>query len=305
MRKKIDKGQTIRLQDQVNHPALFRTPDAGCSRSAQSPERFAESLEARRPLSLNDQIAHLLPTPRAADGAKGQRTRTGVEKAVNRGNGIDLPTFVQLYPTPAVCGNYNKKGASAKSGNGLATVVKMLPTPTCNDSKNNAPPSQHVENGRNSAPLNVIAGGALNPVWVEWLMGFPPDWTSLDAENENFVRTIENARSHKWWSAEPDIPRVAKRIPNRVARLRALGNAVVPMQAFPIFQAIKEIKEIGGKAASIFPPRKKDRKQLPRKRIRSQQRANRTLQAKVVKKSFCRQCLTSTVSTTERENEKQ
>ena len=31
-------------------------------------------------------------------------------------------------PTPTKCGNYNRKGASAKSGDGLATVVRRLPT---------------------------------------------------------------------------------------------------------------------------------------------------------------------------------
>jgi hypothetical protein len=24
-------------------------------------------------------------------------------------------------------------------------------------------------------------GGSLNPMWVEWLMGFPLEWTVLDA----------------------------------------------------------------------------------------------------------------------------
>lgn len=43
-----------------------------------------------------------------------------------------------------------------------------------------------------------------------------------------------------WWAAEPDVGRVAHGIPARVDRLKCLGNAVVPQQAYPIFKALKE-----------------------------------------------------------------
>ena len=42
------------------------------------------------------------------------------------------------------------------------------------------------------------------------------------------------------WEPEPGVGRVAHGIPHRVDRLRALGNAVVPQQAYPIFRAIME-----------------------------------------------------------------
>lgn len=43
-----------------------------------------------------------------------------------------------------------------------------------------------------------------------------------------------------WWAVEPDVGRVAHGVPARVERLKCLGNAVVPQQAYPIFKAIAD-----------------------------------------------------------------
>jgi hypothetical protein len=40
-----------------------------------------------------------------------------------------------LWPTPTVCGNHNRKGASATSGDGPATAVKAWPTPSASDDR--------------------------------------------------------------------------------------------------------------------------------------------------------------------------
>lgn len=69
----------------------------------------------------------------------------------------------------------------------LSAQVKMWPTPTCNDAKNNGPPSQA---DRNTPPLNLIVGGALNPDWAEWLMGWPIGWTDL--------KPLAMARFQQW-----------------------------------------------------------------------------------------------------------
>ena len=46
--------------------------------------------------------------------------------------------------------------------------------------------------------------------------------------------------SGEWWQAEPNVDRVVDGVPARVDRLRCLGNAVVPAQAYPIFKAIAD-----------------------------------------------------------------
>jgi hypothetical protein len=115
------------------------------------------------------------------------------------------------WPTPTVCGNHNRKGASATSGDGLATAVvaRMWPTPNQRDWKDTgatqgnrkspnlgtmvhqsfAPPqardfrtgsTDRWENPERTRNLNDQIGGQLNPNWVEWLMGWPIGWTDLN-----------------------------------------------------------------------------------------------------------------------------
>lgn len=45
-----------------------------------------------------------------------------------------------------------------------------------------------------------------------------------------------------YWVNEPDIPRVAAGVPNRVEKLKGLGNAVYWRQFYPIFKFIAEIE---------------------------------------------------------------
>jgi len=49
-------------------------------------------------------------------------------------------------------------------------------------------------------------------------------------------------RQAGWWPAEPGVGRVAHGVPHRVDRIKALGNAVVPQQAYQVLRAIAEIE---------------------------------------------------------------
>ncbi|MEX3715399.1 DNA (cytosine-5-)-methyltransferase [Cytobacillus horneckiae] len=51
-------------------------------------------------------------------------------------------------------------------------------------------------------------------------------------------------QSRNNWAAEPNVGRVANGVPNRVDRIKGLGNAVVPQQIYPIFKYIKQIHDM-------------------------------------------------------------
>jgi DNA (cytosine-5)-methyltransferase 1 len=105
------------------------------------------------------------------------------------------------WPTPTVCGNYNRKGASKTSGDGLATAVRMWPTPTAHNAKETNAPS---ESARNTPTLAAQAGGPLNPDWVEWLMGWPIGHTALKPSETDKYRNAEQQHGNTLVDLEED-----------------------------------------------------------------------------------------------------
>ena len=103
-------------------------------------------------------------------------SRLIAERSRSATRGTESGSWVaERAPTPTVCGNNNRKGASPTSGDGLATWV------------------------RNSVCLAVMVkwpkdrqqpGGLLSPEWVEWLMGWPIGWTDLEV--------LETGRFQQW-----------------------------------------------------------------------------------------------------------
>lgn len=92
--------------------------------------------------SLQTMARHgTLPTPLSRDW-KGPTQPGDGSPSLGMALGARRPTA--KLPTPTVKGNYNRKGASATSGDGLATAV----------------------------------GGTLHPRFVEWMLGAPKDWTA-------------------------------------------------------------------------------------------------------------------------------
>ena len=101
---------------------------------------------------------------------------------------ITLATMAahNVWPTPdANCGmrgtqeNWTPKRKSGQPAQYTINqaVRDSFATPTARMWKDNG--TSPSELNRNSETLAVQAGGKLNPMWVEWLMGWPLGWTDL------------------------------------------------------------------------------------------------------------------------------
>jgi len=149
----------------------------------------------------------MFPTPRARDyfppvnpnqvqmneqGWTSTRKKTGVRY------GATLPDVmnkiaIEMYPTPTR-GMYKQdvkdNGEYARSikekGHQimLPAFMKLYPTPTTRDYKDSTLSSSHQNRNSDSLPVKMMKegkpGGRLNPNFVEFLMGFPMNWTKID-----------------------------------------------------------------------------------------------------------------------------
>jgi len=94
----------------------------------------------------------------------------------------------EMWPTPT-CHNSNDKGSPSefkRDSPGLGTVVLWFPTPQASDNRdrgNISNPSiqRRIKIGKQIMLSQSVDrnSGQLNPTWVEWLMGWPLEWTDL------------------------------------------------------------------------------------------------------------------------------
>ena len=147
-------------------------------------------------------IEQNIPTPNARDWK--DSTQKSSMSALEAGSQMTLGRYVHKYPTPAASDNRDRGHM------GMPSIKRR------------------VEKGKQinlSMSVSDISG-ALNPTWVEWLMGWPIGWTSMDAIEELDWRDWETDPAD-----EGEVPRVATGIKHRVGRLKAIGNGQVPQVA--------------------------------------------------------------------------
>lgn len=175
---------------------------------------FADSTESLQTLPpwglMRDGELFQQPTPARLTSAKesGLWLTPTAQDAKNNGgpaqmerNTLPLNAEVKRWPTPTALTNTGGAAMCRWGGSGARAKLHTMTTPE---------------------EIN----GALHPEWVEWLMGWPVGWTSLNLLDDAQVLP---------WDTDPadsgDIPRVATGIDYRVDRLKAIGNGQVPVAA--------------------------------------------------------------------------
>jgi hypothetical protein len=197
MTRKSGVKAQINLRDQVKHPVLFP--------NNMAPRGKKESF----------------PTPCCAQDYKHRGP-----KSRQRG----LPDAVRLRPAPP---------GSSRRSNGAGSGKDFFLTPRATDTGKGEKQETFLKRmgDRTDAcfqSLPAQAGGQLNAVWVEALMGYPRDWTDIEKDC-----SFKNLYPRAWLSGEWEegIPRVTTGQKNRPRRIKALGNSIVPQIPYLIFMA--------------------------------------------------------------------
>jgi hypothetical protein len=253
------------LRDQVSVSeghTMWPTPDSS-PRGSRASDLVAENGRSvsrrtsgqQRGIDLQTSV-RMFPTP-VADGDRQTNYQQG---------GTALGVAARMFPTPRAGKTTDEDEESwlARHADGkvatppLALAARMLPssssggesggphgirggswpTPrtseiaakhTMQQIRNRINQSGYHSNLEELVALETPAQGSLSPDWVEWLMGTPLGWTSMQPlSSDEYLYWLHAQQNGTWWQIERGLPRVATGIPNRVNRLKCLGNGIVP-----------------------------------------------------------------------------
>tara|TARA_R100000654_G_scaffold71247_1_gene102024 strand:- start:33 stop:569 length:537 start_codon:yes stop_codon:yes gene_type:complete len=166
-------------------------PDAELTASGR---RLSKDKKSSHSLNLADRVK-MWPTPTA------HISQEGAYPAEFRRNTISLTAQAamedrKMWPTPRACTAMSAENIQNRVNDKFPNLEREIarslwPTPTARDYKDSGDNMNLYRNERQNTQLGVVAkrsmsevSGSLNPNWVEWLMGYPDGWTSLETSQE-------------------------------------------------------------------------------------------------------------------------
>jgi hypothetical protein len=204
------------LADLVNHPTMWPTPT-----TQEIPHTEMELTPSGRRMSKNGETSHSLnladvvrmwPTPNTLDGMppKSEKalrkemevTRKGRSRPANLRDCVQ-PESMKMWPTPRA-NDAEKRGQIANDPrHGLPAAAMHWPTPRATDYKGPGKTGElrdrldyAAERGGTKSKTYPApeTSGTLNPQFVEWLMGYPMDYTRVELPPESKTGRPDRSR---------------------------------------------------------------------------------------------------------------
>lgn len=173
------------------HGLLLKTPTAQLAVNGGSQDPAKRKMGGHGP-TLADEVEHLLPTPRATDGEKGDPNQRGSS------GDLMLPSAVMsLLPTPSA-GNFNdgesveswkarrdREKTKGRNGNGIGTplamAVKLLPTHRVSATRTSRSAALNSSSSPSLDQAIELARGILPKEFNSW-EEMPPSWIGVTTD---------------------------------------------------------------------------------------------------------------------------
>jgi hypothetical protein len=191
------KGRTkpANLREQVDPPTMemygwmLPTPrvadiEGGAAKNVkmENGHFYRENKKGERwGVKLRD-VMEMYPTPRAS-AAMTEDMET-IAKRNKYNSKLEEKVALQMYPTPTQDSVSERTKKYKQGGLPLTMAVKLYPTPTTRDYKDSTMSPSYKNRNSDSLPIKMMKegkhGGKLNPEFVEFLMGYPLNWTKVE-----------------------------------------------------------------------------------------------------------------------------
>lgn len=182
-------------------------PNGGRVRPADMSETGAMADGRKRQVGLENQARFVWPTPMANPNTNRQTKPTPSQIKGEHGLNLAMVAVQSSWPTPRTC------AGKRSSGSNRTELVNSWATPMTRDWKDGAATSENVPTnsilGR-QAPRSMNDGSgstlSLNPLFVEWLMGWPIGWTdcvSAVTASSRWLRLMRSELSRVLLESKP------------------------------------------------------------------------------------------------------